>query len=273
MSLNIYPLSQSKIKSINKLKQKKYRYNTNSYLCEGWRLFTAASESNPKDIIEIVINDTFKNSDYFSKVVEFFTENEIPIFTCTDRIFKSISDEKSPSGILFVAKLKYYEQSDLSNIKRNNCIYLENISDPGNLGTIIRSAAWFGVNHILLSTDSVDPFNAKVVRATAGGIFNANIYLNTNIDSISDFGKKHKYNFIGTTVENGEQLSKWKVSDKNIIFFGNEANGLTESALKLINKKITVPGSGKMESLNLSVTAGIVLNYLYQESNKLSLIR
>jgi len=269
MNSTIYSLSQIKIKSINKLKQKRYRYSTNSYICEGWRLFTAATESSPKDIIEIVISDTFKNSDYFSKVAEFCTENEIHTFTCTDKIFKSISDEKSPSGILFLVKLKHFEISDLTNITGKNCIYLENISDPGNLGTIIRTAAWFGVNHILLSTDSVDPFNAKVVRATAGGIFSGNFYLNTNIDSISEFGKKHKYNFIGTTVENGEQLSNWKVSIKNIIFFGNEAHGLTESALKLINKKITVPGSGKMESLNLSVTAGIVLNYLYQESDKL----
>jgi len=101
------------------------------------------------------------------------------------------------------------------------------------------------------------------VRASAGGIFNVNFYLNTELKTISDFGLKNKYNFVGTTVEDGESLSNWKVSDKNIIFFGNEANGLTNSALKLLNKKITIPGSSKMESLNLSVTAGIVLNHLY----------
>jgi len=269
MNSNIYPLSQAKIKTINKLKQKKYRHSTKSYFCEGWRLFIAASDSNPKDIFEIVINDSFKNSDYFSKVTEFCTDNKITIFSCTDKVFKSISDEKSPSGILFVAKLKHYENSDLSNIKENNYIYLENISDPGNLGAIIRTAAWFGLKHIFISPDSVDPFNAKVVRATAGGIFNVNVYLNTDLHSLSEFGIKNKYNFIGTTVEDGEILSNWKVSDKNIIFFGNEANGLTDSALQLLNKKITIPGSGKMESLNLSVTAGIIINHLHEELNKL----
>jgi len=269
MNSNISPLSQAKIKSISKLKQKKYRYSNSMYLCEGWRLFTAAYESNPKNILEIIINDSFKNGEHFTELKKNLPDTKITIYACTDKVFKSISEEKTPSGILFISKLKYFEYSDLINIKGNNCIYLENISDPGNLGAIIRTAAWFGFEHILLSPESVDPFNAKVVRATAGGIFQVNLYLNIPLDSVAEYGNKNKYNFVGTTVDKGELLSNWKVSDKNIIFFGNEANGLTESALKLINKKITVPGSGKMESLNLSVTAGIVLNYLYQESNKL----
>jgi len=245
----ISPLSQAKIKALNKLKQKKYRYSSKSYLCEGLRLFSAASESNPTNILEIIVNESFKNSSLFSEILNYRNQLQTPILTCTDKIFNTISDEKSPSGIMFVMSLKYFQNNDVSKIIENNCIYLENISDPGNLGTIIRTAAWFGFNHILLSSDSVDPFNPKVVRASAGGIFNINLYLNTTLEAISEFGIKNKYKFVGTTLENGESLSNWKVSDKNIIFFGNEANGLTDSASQLLNKKITVPGPGNLDHL------------------------
>jgi len=268
MNPNIPLLSQTRIKALNKLKLKKFRYSTNSYLCEGWRLFSAAFESHPQDILEIIVNDTFKNSYNFKKVLNFCKQSKVPVFICTDKIFKSISDEKTPSGIMFVMTIKYFQNSDIPKINDNNCIYLENISDPGNLGTIIRTAAWFDFNIILLSPESVDPFNPKVIRASAGGIFNVNLYLDIELDALSKFGVKNKFEFIGTTVKNGTPLTNWKVSDKNIIFFGNESNGLTNSAKQLLNKRITVTGSGELESLNLSVTAGIILNHLFSKKNK-----
>ncbi|MCK5031983.1 MAG: RNA methyltransferase [Calditrichia bacterium] len=263
----ISELSQAKIKALNKLKLKKYRYESKEYLCEGFRLFSAALASNSKNILEVILNESFIDSPNHFEVFSFCKKSKISVYKCTDKLFKSLSDEKSPSGILFVMSLNYFQNSDVSNITSNQCIFLENISDPGNLGTIIRSAAWFGVEHILISPSSVDPFNPKVVRATAGGIFIVKLYLDVDLDIISNFGINKDYECIGTTVDKGIQLSNWKVSDKNIIFFGNEANGLTNSATQLLNKKITITGAGKLESLNLSVTTGIILNHLYQAKN------
>lgn len=263
MNFDIPPLSQAKTKAISKLKLKKYRYSSNSFVSEGWRLFSAASQSDPKDILEIIINESFKKSKYIEEVSSLSKKLNIPIYICIDNIFNSISDEKSPSGLMFVTSLNKYQDSDLSSIQNNNCIYLENISDPGNLGTIIRTASWFRIENIFLSPNSVDPYNPKVVRASAGGIFNVKLYLDIDIETISNFGVKNNFEFIGTTVQNGTPLSNWNVSDKNIIFFGSEATGLTNSAKQIINRSITVSGSDNLESLNLSVTAGIVLNHLY----------
>ena len=268
MTTFILPLSQNKIKTLNKLKLKKYRYSTNSHLCEGWRLFSAASGSNPLNIIEVILNDSFTNNINYSEVLGFCEKRKIPVYTCTDKDFKTLSDEKSPSGLMFVMTLNYYQTSDISGISDNHCIYLENITDPGNLGTILRSAAWFGIENILLSPDSVDPFNPKVARASAGGIFCVKLYLDIKMDTIAKFGINNGYECIGATVGNAIKLSNWKVANKNIIFFGNEANGLTNSAIELLHKKITVSGSGKLESLNLSVSAGIILNHLYQAIHK-----
>jgi RNA methyltransferase, TrmH family len=259
----ISPLSLNKIKGLNKLKLKKYRYSTKTYLCEGWRLFSAVSNSNPQNILEVILNESFTNNINYSELLGFSEKRKIPVYTCTDKEFKSLSDEKTPSGLMFVTSLNYYQTSDVAGISDNHCIYLEHIADPGNLGVIIRSAAWFGIENILLSPDSVDPFNAKVVRASAGGIFSTKLYLDINLDTITKFGLNSGYEFIGATVDNGIQLSNWKVADKNIIFFGNEANGLTNSAIELLNKKITISGVGNLESLNLSVSAGIILNHLF----------
>lgn len=263
MKLDIPLLSQSKIKSISKLKLKKYRYNTNSYLCEGWRLFLAISKTKPEDVLVIIIDEDIKNSINIKYVIDFCKQHSIPLYKCPNKHFKSISDEKSPSGILFVASLKYYQSKDLAKIQSPNIIFLENISDPGNLGTIIRTASWFGFNEILISFNSVDPFNPKTVRASAGGIFKVNLYLNIDLASLVEFGQTNNFEFVGTTVKDGIKISNWKVNDKNIIFFGSEATGLTQSTKKLLNKNITVPGTGKLESLNLSVTTGIILNHLF----------
>lgn len=263
MDLNIVLLSQEKLKSVKKLRQKKYRYDSNSYVCEGWRIFTEAVETNAKDIQKIIINESFKSGNHFSELIKIFQIKKIPIFSTSDKLFNSISNEESPSGILFISNMNYYNESDILTIRTNDGIYLENISDPGNLGTIIRTAAWFGFKSIILSPDSVDPFNAKVVRASAGGIFKIDLYLNCGLEKLYKAGIANNYDFVGTTLQNGIALNNWNVSDKNIIFFGNEAHGLTNSAKQLLKKKITVSGSGNIESLNLSVTAGIVLNYLF----------
>lgn len=268
MNSFISPLSKIKTKTLNKLKLKKYRYSTKTYLCEGWRLFSAASLSNPINILEVILNDSFINNINYHEVLDFCLKRKIPVSTCADKEFKTLSDEKSPSGLMFVMPLNYFQNSDVKKIADSHCIYLQNITDPGNLGTIIRSAAWFGIETILLSPESVDPFNPKVVRASAGGIFGIKIYLDILLDTIAKFGLNNDYDCVGTSVDNGIQLSNWKVADKNIIFFGNEANGLTNSATELLNKKITVSGTGKLESLNLSVAAGIIFYHLFQEIQK-----
>ena len=237
MPLHLNPLSQSKQKYLIKLKQKKYRYKFLSYICEGWIMFKTAYESSPNDIQEIIVNDSFKSGKLITQLSNLLSESNIPVFECSDKSFKSMSNEKTPSGIVFVMRMRFFSAELINNIKDTNCIFLENVADPGNLGTIIRTATWYGFTTMLLSQDSVDPYNPKVVRATAGGIFCMTPYLNISLHAINEFGNRNNYHFVGTTVTNGEPLRSWKVSDKNIIFFGNEASGLTTSALQLLHKK------------------------------------
>jgi len=262
MQYKYQQISTSKLKAIRKLHLKKYRYQTQTFICEGYRLFTAAINANARNIIEVILSSAEFENPQNDLIVSLCKKYNIPVFSCSEKEFQSISDEKTPSGILFVSKLQTLNHNNLDQVSSKNCIYLENIADPGNLGTIIRTAAWYGIRDIFLSPGSVDPFNMKVVRATAGGIFFVNIFNNIEAVSIKNLALANKYKTISTVVDGGTSINEWKVSAKNIIFFGSEASGLTQSTQSLIDQSVTIPGSGQMESLNLSITAGIILNHI-----------
>ncbi len=262
MGFEIIEISQKKIKDFRKLKLKKYRYLTNTFISEGYRLFTASSNHKSANISEVLLDNSYTNISRRDYIVEECKNKKIPLYSCSTKEIKSISDEKTPSGIIFTSKLQVNSNEDLYKIKKDNCLYLENIADPGNLGTIIRTAAWYGIEDILLSPNSVDPFNMKVVRASAGGIYCVRIFENILLEPLKDFAISNNYELISTVVQGGVLLNNWKVSQKNIIFLGSEANGLSDAARQIIDQSVSIPGCKKIESLNLSVTAGIILNHL-----------
>lgn len=259
-------ISQNKLKTIRKLKLKKYRYLNNNFICEGYRIFSEAIKQRPEQVSEVLLTKNFIDSSYGKSTIEKCKINNIPVYLCSEKTMESITDLQTSPGILFTAKLIVYSETELKNIKQGNCIFLENVSDPGNIGTIIRTAAWFGIHNILLSPSSVDPFEMKVVRATAGSIFYINFYTNIKIESLKKMSKEYGFQLISTVIKDGIPLSNWKVSAKNIIFFGSEASGLTKSALKISDRAISVTGNGELESLNLAVSAGIIMNHLYQNT-------
>ncbi len=145
-------------------------------------------------------------------------------------------------------------------------LYLDRITDPGNMGTIIRSAAWFGIPFIVLSPGCVDPFNPKAVRASAGAVFTLPICPGIEFDWLHEWFKKKDYEFIATVAQNGLPPDQWHLNSKSIIFFGQEAGGLDKQILDLADRQLTIPGAGKVESLNISVAAGIFLFELFQRT-------
>ena len=165
-------LSGTRQTSIRKLNQKKYRRSEGFFICEGFRLFDAAVRIPDIEIREIVLGEKLEGTPQEDFILTHATKRAIPIFRVPSRILKSLSQEITPSGILFTVRKNLLNRSDLSAHKAQLMIYLDRISDPGNLGTIIRTSAWFGFTSIVLSPDCVDPLNAKSVRASAGAVFN-----------------------------------------------------------------------------------------------------
>ena len=168
---------------------------------------------------------------------------------------KAISDTKTPSGLLGISKFTPPPELNL-NAKR--WLYLYKISDPGNLGTILRSAAWFNIKNIALSKDSTDPYSPKTIRSATGAHLHLNIY--QDIDYKTYFG--HDYFLLGTDQNSDNKLENSDYSKKIVLFLGSESEGITVSIKKKMDKLISIEKLGYGESLNVSIAGSILMNKL-----------
>ena len=260
-------ISSNKLKQIRKLQQKKFRKKTSQFLCEGLRLFEAALDSSGSRINELILSENFYNSDQGNWVIKNAEKLNIEVYLTDKSGMNSLSEDVTPPGIVFIVEQKPITNISVSDISENTILYLEKISDPGNLGTILRSACWFGIKFILLSPECVDPWNSQSIRASAGAIFETNIYTDVEYTLLKEQLKKKRYTFVATVVSEGIPIDKWKIASKNILLFGSEASGLSKEILKDADVHINIPGYGNIESLNLSVAVSIIL-YESSKSDK-----
>jgi len=238
----------SEIKKIQSLRYKKYRYTHHQFFIEGKRLVKAALEAKNKFNALYVTNRFTKDN---KKWLEPFKSHNLNIIDISSKIMEKISNTKTPSGIAAVCILPKYSKPDN---KVNHWLYLDSISDPGNLGSLFRSAAWFGFTHIALSSDCVDPYNPKVIRAGMGAHFQLKINVGLELKT---FSKSHI--IIGAD-QNGTPISNNMIPEKFILVLGNEAHGLSENIGSLISQKISIEKLGFGESLNVGI-AGAILMY------------
>ena len=170
----------------------------------------------------------------------------------------SIADTEHPSGIAGICPLPETQNKPFQT--KHPYIFLDTISNPGNMGTILRSASWFGIQNVAVSPNCVDPFNPKSVRAGMGAHFNLNIY--ENVPLIYFF---EKHFFIIGDDSSGSSYLEWKKpleKKKWVLVLGNEANGISEENQALLNESISIPKYGIGESLNVATSAGILLSRL-----------
>ena len=235
--MKIESINNPKVKYWLKLKEKKYRDLENLFIIEGDHLLNEALKKGI--VIEIISNNLN------------FKDNNIPFYEVTENILKKISNQASGTNVIAICK-KIEEQG----IKGNVCI-LDNIQDPGNLGAIIRSAVAFNINTIILSNDTVDLYNEKVIRASEGMIFNIN-FIRNDLDKEIIKLKNNNYKVYGTDVNKGNSLNKIDFKEKNAIIIGNEGNGMKVEIKNLCDELITIPISTSCESLNAGVAASII---------------
>jgi TrmH family RNA methyltransferase len=232
------------------------------YLCEGFNLFTSAIQSDKITISEIILSNTLTETKKAAYVITEGRKSGIPLRICDKTIMQRISDTVTPSGVLFTVQSHVKSEQDLAICQDKAILFFEKITDPGNLGTIIRTAQWFGVKTIFLSHQCVDPYNMKAIRSSSGAIFESDLYFPVSLEGVIERFKKQNYQFIATAPRGGIAPQQWKIGKRNLLFFGSEAKGLSKSLLKMADIILTIPKSGRVESLNLAVATGIVLNEL-----------
>lgn len=242
-------------KQIIKLQQKKYRYEFGEFLLEGVKGIEEAIK-NKAEVLTVVIDGARRGERDIQRVRELAEGQGIGISFCGRKDIGDIKTTDTFSGVLAIVGLPETEPEDLLN--DSPIIALDGIKDPGNLGTIIRTADWFGVENILLSEDCVEVFNPKTVRSTMGSLFHVNIYESTNIVQDIQSLKKEQYSVI-TLDLHGKPLSSLPHRTKTVFIFGSESHGVSKRLAGLA-EAYTISGKGEAESLNVAVSVGIVLH-------------
>jgi len=250
--MEITSVNNDLVKEVVKLQQKKYRDKTGKFLLEGFKSVEEAYLS--KLVFDKVFVLKEKKGKYLFLNIDLIETNET--------VLKKISTTATPPEVVAVA---YQKKGSLDNIG-NNVILLENVKDLGNLGTIIRTAVAFAVDTIILYGDTVDLYNPKIVRSTVGNLWKINIISMNTIDELMKiFSCYEIYGTLPKSV-NSEFLSTIEFSNKpKVIMFGAEACGLSEELKKIATCNITIEMQRNVESLNLSISSGIVLYHAFMK--------
>ncbi|NOX64756.1 MAG: RNA methyltransferase [Chlorobi bacterium] len=246
-------LTQNELKYYSSLKQKKYRQKESKFIVEGKRLVEEALKSKYKCEI-VIMSQSFADK---NKQPGFSKPQRTEIIN--DKNYQKLTDTKSPQGISAVM-LMFPAVLEISSDEKL-IIALENISDPGNVGTIIRTCDWFGVRSIIISPGSVDLYNPKVIRSTMGSLFHINIFEPDDFyDDLLRLKKKGMK--ILCSDMDGKNIFTYKGKGNKVLVMSNEAHGPTETALKLSDDIVTIPKQGNAESLNVASAAAVMIAQL-----------
>ncbi|WP_218972298.1 TrmH family RNA methyltransferase [Labilibaculum filiforme] len=246
-------LSKNQIKLITSLQQKKYRDQHQLFVAEGNKLVSDLIEANV-EVEFLIYTKEWKASNSISRKTKINNRIE------TDALqIKKISTLKTPSSVIAVFKIpsRIIDKADIQN---SLSLVLDDVQDPGNLGTIIRVADWFGIKHIFCSPNTVDLYNPKVIQATMGAISSVSV-IYTKLEELILQYKNPSFPIYGTFLE-GEIIYNCKLQKKGFIIMGNEGKGVSEKIQNLVTNKLYIPdfpnGKAVSESLNVSVATSII---------------
>ncbi len=241
----IQMISKSQTKYIQSLGQKKHRDQEGVFVAEGPKLVKELLQSKNAELICLyALNDWIEENEKLLKGINVSAINENEL--------EKISQLKTPNQVIAVIKKFKMQKPD---VKRKISLVLDAIQDPGNLGTIIRIADWFGILQIVCSPDCADVYNPKVVQATMGSIARVKVFYT---DLPAWLKQQNEVKVYATMLE-GKDVTKMSGLKEGLIIIGNEAKGIQDELLQLVDEKITIPKKGGAESLNAAVATGIVL--------------
>lgn len=240
--IQITSIHNSYIKELHQLQDKKERDRLQLFLVEGYHLVQEAKKA--KVLKTVLILDEKDQIDGVENIIT------------TKEVIKKLSFVSSPQPIIGVC---FFLKSTPGSLEKY--LILDNIQDPGNVGTLIRSAVGFGIKDIIFSESMVDLYNDKLIRSTQGALFHVNIYKTNLLDFILMMKEKNIF-VIGTALEGAKDISTLRKRDQYAIVLGNEANGVSKEILEVCDCKVKIGISSEIESLNVSVAGGILMYHL-----------
>ena len=259
-------VTQSEIKYLRSLQQKKYRDIEHKFLLEGWRPLRDALESNFTIEMIAVKPEANQNSEHQSALA-IAKNRSIPIKEVKEVQLKQISDEVHSQGVVALVHQQVNAFDTKHLCSSHYIVACDHISDPGNLGTILRTCDWFGIDAVLLSDGCVSLYNEKVVRATAGSLFHLKIFENLDFITVLSHLKSENFRLIATALD-GKSLNSYIPQEKNILVLGSEAHGINQDIRRVADEVLSIPRFGNAESLNVGIACGIFLEHWKNRSVK-----
>ena len=234
------------------LKKSKERKEQKAFVIEGRKMFEEICQEKRR-VIKAYFSESYVKEQYAEKELP-----EVPYEVVADSVFDAMAETVTPQGVLAIVKMPEYSLSDMIE-KAGTLILLENLRDPGNLGTIIRTAEAAGVSGVLLSKESVDIYNPKVIRSTMGAVYRVPfLYVEDFMKLLSEL-KSAKVRLLAAHLKGDKTFDKADYSGKVGILIGNEANGLSEEVSELAQEKVLIRMAGSVESLNAAVAAALLM--------------
>lgn len=251
---------QNSIKQhIIKLHQKKYRTEYGEFLLEGIKGVEEAFAADAP-VVLLIVEGNRRDEPEFDALIAAAEERDIDVVFCGRNDIGEIKTTDTYPGVTAIIEQPVVDPDDLMD--GTPVLAFDGITDPGNLGTIIRTADWFGVRHILLGEGSVDPYNEKVVRSTMGSIFRTNIVKVDTLAASLDIFAENGY-YLASFEMDGTDYRDLPKRDNIVYIFGSESHGIRPEIADL-TQPYYIPGQGAAESLNVAMAAGIVMSYVQQ---------
>lgn len=238
-------LSKNQIKYIKDLSRKQVRMQERKFVVEGEKL-----------IAELLQGDVFIEELY---ALERWTEQhaELDVTVISEKELSRISQLKTPNKVLAVVPM-FDDQLEIESCS-GLTLFLDRINDPGNLGTIIRMADWFGIGQIVCSENSVDVYNSKVIQSSMGSAFRIPVYYREGVSFLKEYAEVHsEYSIVGAAMS-GKLLNEYPVPQNGVLVMGSESHGIHPEIEKCLRETITIPRFGEAESLNVAMATGIIL--------------
>lgn len=241
-------ISKSDVKYIQSLAHKKFREEEGLFIVEGVKMAAELLIEYPEKIVHLYATQSW------AVRLSQFGDLQCPVSVIDDKILNRISQLKTPNQVLALVKVPH--QMGFGIVKNGVTVVLDQLQDPGNLGTIIRTCDWFGVENIVCSIDTVDAFNHKTVQSAKGSLLRVNI----GYTDLSVFLSNQKAIPVYAAVLGGNSIHEVNFQQPAILVIGNEANGISKEILNFATEKITIPQKGKAESLNAAIATAVILS-------------
>lgn len=254
-------ISKNKVKFIISLQKKKVRDEEKLYVIEGDKIVREFLGAG------IPLKTLIAKPEFLGSLSSEMTRNVLEIEDVSYEDLKRISTLKTPHNAVALVPITE-KHLDHAEIFKNLCVAIDSIQDPGNLGTIIRASAWFGIKHIICSYDCVDIYNPKVIQASMGAMLNANVYYH-NLKELFISARANNISVFGTFLE-GDSVYSHKLDNKGIILLGNESRGISADLIPFVTYKIMIPkfSSARLgiDSLNVGMAASVVFSEFMRKS-------